>query len=380
VRSLAIAALGVLAARAGAQTIAIKAGRLLDPTSGAITTNQVVVVTNGRVTAVGAGLAIPAGAQVVDLSGLTVLPGLIDGHVHLAIGGSVRDNAILDLQAGFTTVVDLGARTTRLLQLRDSINAGAIPGPRVLAAGIWVGTRGGVCEFGGIGLTGGPDAFRARVKENLAAGANVIKVCVSGWPAAAYSDPAGFEIAEDDLRATIAEAHSAKRIVLGHAISQGAVEASLRAGIDGFAHAAYADATTASAMRTAGRVFMIPTLASLVGSDTSAASRALVSAVGTVYRAGVPLVFGTDGGVLPHGRNADEFLAMRAAGVSPVDAIRAATINAARAFQLSDSLGTLARGALADLIAVDGDPLTDLSSLGRVRFVMSRGKVVRAPQ
>lgn len=362
-----------------AQRVAIKAGRLLDPATGAVIANAVILVEGGRVAAVGRNLAIPAGAQVVDLSKRTVLPGLIDAHVHLAIGGTPRDNALADLRAGFTTIFDLGARTTRLLRIRDSINAGLIPGPRVLAAGVWVGTKNGVCEFNGIGIAAGSDGFRARVKENVDAGADVIKVCVSGWPADAYRNPQAVEIAEDALQATVRDAHASNRLVLAHAISAGSVAASLRAGVNGLAHAAYMDSATIAAVKTAG-VFVIPTLASLTAGDTSAVGRGLVAAIGRAYRANVTLVFGTDGGVLPHGQNAQEFAALTAAGVSPLDAIRAATVNAARAFRLADSVGTIAAGSVADIIAVDGDPLTDISALTRVAFVMQRGRVVRAPE
>jgi imidazolonepropionase-like amidohydrolase len=318
-------------------------------------------------------------ARTVDLSTFTVLPGLFDAHVHLVIGGPARDNALAILRAGFTTVVDLGARTTRLLRIRDSINAGSIPGPRVLAAGIWVGTKNGVCEFNGVGIEGGPDAFRARVRENVAGGAELIKVCVSGWPADSYARPDAFEIAEDALRAVVEEAHATRRLVVAHAISRGAARAAVRAGVDALAHAAFVDSATAHEMRRRG-VFLIPTLASLTAGDTSIVSRALVEATRVAHRGGVPLVLGTDAGVLPHGRNAEEFRALNGAGVSPLDAIRSATVNAARAFRLSDSVGTIAVGMIADLIAVEGDPLTDLDALGRVRFVMAQGRVVKTPQ
>jgi imidazolonepropionase-like amidohydrolase len=372
------AALLLGATVASAQATMIKAGVLLDPATGATTANQTIVVENGRITAVGPNVKPPPGARYVDLTAFTVMPGLIDAHVHLAIGGTPRDNALANLNAGFTTVVDLGARTHRLLRIRDSINAGQIPGPRVLAAGIWVGTKNGVCEFGGIGIDGGPDAFRERVRGNVDAGADVIKICVSGWPAAAFAQPLALEIAQASLEASVDEAGARKRIVLAHAISLGAVEASIRSGVNGLAHAAYVSEFLAREMRGRG-TFMIPTLASLVGDDTSDASRALIAATRTAYRTGVTLVFGTDGGVLPHGRNAEEFLALTKAGVRPEDAIRSATINAARAFQLADSIGSIAPGMVADIIAVRGTIKSDLSVLGNVSFVMSRGRVVKGP-
>jgi imidazolonepropionase-like amidohydrolase len=366
----------VLAASVHAQATIIRAGRLIDPATGAVARDQFILVENGRIRSVSGSAPAAKATATIDLSSYTVLPGLIDAHVHLVIGGPVRTNAAAILNAGFTTVVDLGARTTRLLTIRDSINSGLIPGPRVLAAGIWVGTKNGVCEFNGIGIDGGPDAFRARVRENSDAGTNVIKVCVSGWPADAYADPDAFEIAPAALEAVVAEAHARKHIVVAHAISRGAASAAIRAGVEGLAHAAYLDSTTARLMAQRNG-FLIPTLASLAAGDTSAVARGLVSGTALAYRMGVRIVFGTDGGVLPHGHNAEEFTALRRAGISNLDVIRAATVNAASAFQIADSIGTLGVGRVADLIAVEGDPLADLDALKRVRFVMARGVVIR---
>jgi imidazolonepropionase-like amidohydrolase len=366
-----IVALAVAALPAAAQRTTIKAGRLLDPVTGTVKTNQVIVVENGRVVSI---VTPPPTTVDVDLSAFTVLPGLIDAHVHLAIGGPPRQNALTIGRAGFTTVLDLGARTTRLLRIRDTLNTEA--GPRILAAGQWIGTKDGVCEFGGIGIAGGPDAFRARVQENVDAGADVIKVCVTGWPAAALADNAAYEIADANLAAVVQAAHAAKKRVIAHAISVGGVRAALRAGVDGLAHAAYVDEPLAADMARRG-MFMVPTLASLA-SDSSAGSAALMRSAGIAARAGVLLAFGTDGGVLPHGRNALEFGALRLAGVSPLDAIRAATVGAARALQLQDSVGRIAPGFAADIIAVDGDPLADVRALERVRFVMARGRVLRS--
>ena len=362
-----------------AQVVAIRAGRVVDPMTGRVASTQTIIVQAGRIRAVGPDVRPPPGATVFDLSGLTVIPGLIDAHVHLAIGGSVRDNALADLRAGFTTIVDLGARTHRLLLLRDSINAGHIPGPRVLAAGIWVGRKDGVCEFNGIGIAGGVDAFRQRVRENIAAGADVIKVCVTGWPADAYANPDAYELPDSALRAVVEEAHRGGRRVIAHDISRGGVRAGIAAGIDGLAHAAFLDSATAVLLRDRA-VFLVPTLASLTAGDTSAASRGLIEAVRLAHRTGVRLVFGTDGGVLPHGQNAQEFLSLRQAGVPALDQLRAATTNAAQALGLADSLGRIGPGMVADIIALEGDPLADVGAYQRVKFVMSRGRVVVGSQ
>ena len=210
---------------------------------------------------------------------------------------------------------------------------------------------------------------------NVKAGADVIKACVSGWPAEAYAQPDIYELPDSVLAAIVDEAGRLRRKVIAHDISLGGVRAALRTGVHGLAHAAFLDSETANQMRARG-MFLIPTLASLAP-DTSAASRSLITSTELAYRTGVQLVFGTDGGVLPHGENAAEFVALARAGVSAVDAIRSATIGASTALGLADSLGTIAPRMIADIVAVDGDPLTDLSALQRVRFVMSRGRVVR---
>ena len=365
-----------IAAPAAAQRTLVRAGRLLDPVSGTVTAGQTIVVERGKVTGIRATVAPMRGDSIIDLSRYTVLPGLIDAHVHLGIGGPVGANARADLEAGFTTVVDLGARTTRLLRIRDSINAGQIPGPRVLAAGIWIGKQGGVCEFNGIGIAGGAEPFRERVRENARAGADLIKVCVSGWPAEAFAQPERYELPDSVLAAIVAEAARLKKRVIAHDLSLGGVRAAARAGVAGLAHSAYLDSATAQLLRQRG-MFIITTLASLTGTDSSDVSRALAASTARAYSSGVTLVFGTDGGVLPHGRNAEEFGALVRAGVPLIEAIRAATVNAARALGLADSLGTLAPGKSADLIAVEGDPLSDPQALSRIRFVMLRGKPIR---
>ncbi|MGE5833981.1 MAG: amidohydrolase family protein [Acidobacteriota bacterium] len=360
--------------------VLIRAARWLDPVSGELRGPVVVHVSDGKI----AGLVPatesgrPSAAQVVDLGNATLLPGLIDAHVHLEIGGSPAENAKAILRAGFTTVVDLGATSDSVLRLRDRISSGAAEGPRVLAAGLWAGTKGGVCEFGGIGIAGGPDAFRARVRENIAAGADLIKVCVSSWVAPAFTQPEVYEIDDASLAAVVDESRKLGRIVVAHAISLGGAKAALRAGVTGLAHAAYVDAATAADMRARG-MFLVPTLASLVGDAAGPAAQALRKSVATAYGAGVPIVFGTDGGVLPHGQNAREFAAMVKAGIPQIDAIRSATVNAARAFKLDNGVGTIAPGSVADLIAVDGDPLGEIESLTRVVFVMHSGQIVRRP-
>jgi len=355
----------------------LRCARWLDPVAGELQGASVFEIANGEIVRI-----IPAAEferrplrTSIDLGAATILPGLVDAHVHLEIGGAAVDNALAALRAGFTTVVDLGATSDAVIRVRDRVDTGTIIGPRIVAAGLWAGVKNGVCEFGGIGIADGPAGFRARVRENVAAGADVIKVCVSNWLAPAFQKPGEYEIDDASLAAAIDESRRLKRLVVAHAISLGSVKASLKAGVNGLAHAAFVDEATAAEMKRAG-MFMIPTLASLVAERTGPAAQALRQSVGIAHRAGVPLVFGTDGGVLPHGQNSKEFVAMAAAGIPPIDTIRAATVNAARAFG-PGLTGRIVVGVRADLIAVDGNPLEDVAAMTRVVFVMRNGRVVR---
>jgi imidazolonepropionase-like amidohydrolase len=359
--------------------LALRVSRWLDVRSGELRGPDIIVVSSGKIAAILSPSTFDdrSAASTIDLGDTTLLPGLVDAHVHLQIGGEPAANAIQALRAGFTTVVDLGATSDVVIRLRDAIAAGSAEGPRILAAGRWVGTKNGVCEFGGIGVTGGPEAFRARVRENIAAGADLTKVCVSGWTADAFAKPDAYEIADDALGAVVAESRESKRLVIAHAIGLGSVKASIRAGVNGLAHAAFLDAATARQLRDRG-VFLVPTLTSLVAGAPGAPGAALRATVGLAYRDGVRIVFGTDGGVLPHGQNATEFAELVEAGLPPIEAIRAATMNAVVALRLSD-VGSIEVGRIADLIAIDGDPLADIRALSRVAFVMQNGRVVRGP-
>lgn len=365
------------AARTAARTV-VRAARLVDPATGSALSPAAVVVVGRRVAAVlpAADYRPAPGDRLIDLGDATLLPGLIDAHVHLTIGGAPAANAAADLRAGFTTVADLGARSGAVVRLRDSIAAGLLPGPRVLAAGLWVGVHGGVCEFGGIGVPRDSAALDARVRENLAAGADLIKLCVTGWPALAWSDPDSVELTARLLAGPVAVAHAAKRLAVAHAIGRRGVAEALAAGVDGLVHAAFVDSALLARMRRQG-TWLVPTLASLTRGDTSRAARELVHALRAAHAGGVRIVYGTDGGVLPHGRNAEEALALADAGFSPLEILRAATTDAAGALGLQDSVGAVRPGMIADLVAVDGDPRTDAAALGRPRFVMAAGRVAR---
>lgn len=374
---VAAAFAGVAPPLAAQRPVAIQAGRLVDVATGAARERMVVLIQGERIAAVGPAdsVRIPTGAEVIALPNLTVLPGLIDAHVHLTLPGSPDSAAAAELQAGFTTVQDLGAVDTAVFALRRRIAAGTARGPRIAAAGLWIGVSGGTCDFGGIGVKGA-DAFRARVREQVANGADVIKVCVTSWVAPAFREPQRYEISDDELAAALAEAHGLGRKVVVHAISEGGVRAAVRLGADAIVHSAFVDDSTADLMRQR-RIFLLPTLHSFEPRRGTPAMDSLFACMGGLARRGLPLAFGTDAGVFPHGESAREFSSLVQLGLTPLEAIRTATLNAAELLGWSDRVGRLAPGMYADLIAVDGDPLVDVTALERVRFVMLGGRVVR---
>ncbi len=361
----------------GAAVTVIGVERLLDVEAGRILEQQAIVVTDSMITAVGPAdeIAWPAGAQRIDLPNATVLPGLIDAHVHLTLGGTPRRNAEATLRAGFTTVQDLGALGDANIAMRDSINAGVYPGPRIIAAGRWIGVSGGSCDFQGIGVRG-ESAFTQRARDVIARGADVIKVCVTGWPADALTQPDKLELRDNELRAVIRVAQAAGKRVIAHAISELGARRAIELGASALAHAAFIDELTIRAMRTQ-RIPVISTLMSFEGPQAGPAEYALQGQVARAIANGLPVVFGTDAGVTPHGDNAREFESLIRQGLSPADAIRAATVGAARSLGLSNRVGSIAPGRIADLIAVPGNPLSDIGALRDVRFVMKHGRVIR---
>ena len=356
--------------------IAVKAAHLLDPASGHTIDSAVVLVRGRLIAEVGTAstVRIPSGAEVLDLGGATLLPGLIDAHVHLTLGN--RDSAAqATLAAGFTTVQDLGALAHANIALRNAIAAGTRPGPRIISAGGWIGVRGGICDFDGRGVSG-PDAFAARVREDALAGADLIKLCVTGWPADAERYPDSLEAGEAEIAATVGEARRHQLRVVAHATGRRGIALAVRHGVSAIVHSGFVDSTTVAAMR-AGGVYMIPTLWSLTRRRTQPVERALFDHMRGVLASGVPVAMGTDAGVIPHGRNARELTWLVEAGLAPLDAIRAATLGSATMLGLGDSLGMIERGRYADMIAVGGDPLGDVTLLERVRFVMKGGAVIR---
>jgi imidazolonepropionase-like amidohydrolase len=351
------------------EALLLRARQAIDVESGQAIAPARIAVDHGRV----AKDALD-GASVLELGELTLLPGLVDAHVHLTLAGEPEANARATVRAGFTTVMDLGALEYRNLELRDRIAAGKVVGPRIVASGPWLGIKDGICEFGGIGVRG-EEAFRSRVRQDVARGADLIKVCVTGWLEQAFREPGKQEISNEELAGAIEEAHGLGRRVAVHALSESGIENAVALGADLVVHGGFTAASTVERMKARG-VYQLTTLSSL---PPGAALESLRAHLRGAAALGLPLSFGTDAGVIPHGTNAAEFDELASIGLSPAEAIRAATLHAARAVGLEGHVGTLRAGAFADIIGVEGNPLEDLTALRRVKFVMQGGRILKSP-
>jgi imidazolonepropionase-like amidohydrolase len=419
-RFLLLASLFAFAAPAAAETVIVHAGRLIADASQPAGGPATITIVDGRITAVADGLVLPpAGARLVDLSAKTVLPGLIDSHVHLSgdPGGDYRDEAVdsdewltllgvknarITAKAGFTTVRDVGSAPQVGFALRRATAEGIIPGPRILSSGPAISIVGGHGDVSGfrpeviraleLGNTcTGAEQCAARVREASRAGADLIKITATGGVLSQQARGLGQHFTDAELKAIVDTAHSLGLKVAAHAHSARGIEAAARAGVDSIEHGTFADAGAIRAMKASGSV-LVPTLMAFTGIRerlgkgiytpvVEAKVRETLSEVGKAARAaraaGVPLVFGTDAAVFEHGRNAEELaLMVEHAGMSPAEAIAAATTGAARLLGLEREVGRIAPGFSADLIAVDGDPLQDVRRLEHVDFVMARGRTI----
>ena len=400
----------------------VQAGRLLaDPASGRVLTNKTLVVRDGRVAEIRDGFVAEPGAEVVDLKGSFVLPGLIDSHVHLlgengptkrmdAVTKS-RSDELVDgavfarrtLEAGFTTVADAGDDNEAIFALRDGIAAGKLPGPRVLAAGNALSAHGGHGQIAGYRpevvealqedtLCSGADDCRFKTRRQVARGADLIKFHATGGVLDAGATGLDQQLTDEEMSAIITAAHSMGRMVKAHAHGAGGINAALRAGVDSIEHGTFLDAESIRLFKAKG-AWLVPTLiagdtATRMGLDPKSgmapASRAKAAGLGPkmidmgrrAHDGGVKVAFGTDSGVSNHGENAREFALMVRAGFSPMEAIQAATSRGSEHLRLPD-IGALTPGKAADVIAVSGDPTKDVTELERVRFVMKGGAVYK---
>jgi imidazolonepropionase-like amidohydrolase len=417
-----LALLSLLAAPpAAAETVIVHAGRLIADASRPASGPSTITITDGRITAVTAGLTpAPAGARLVDLSGKTVLPGLIDMHVHLSgdPGGDFRDEAVdptewatlvgaknarITALAGFTTVRDLGSPPLVGFALRRATAEGFIPGPRIISSGPAISIVGGHGDVSGfrpeviraLGVDNtctGPEQCAARVREFSRAGADLIKITATGGVLSQQARGLGQHFTDAEMKSIVDTAHSLGLKVAAHAHSARGIEAAARAGVDSIEHGTFADARAIAAMKSSGST-LVPTLMAFTGIRerlgkniftpvVEAKVRETLSEVGKAARAarsaGVPVVFGTDAAVFEHGRNAQELaLLVELAGMSPAEAIASATTGAARLLGMEREVGRIAPGFSADLIAVGGDPLRDVRALEQVDYVMVRGKAIQ---
>ena len=406
---------------AGAETVVVTADRMLDVRTGRYVLEPVIVVTDGRIAAIvgrnGGRPNIPAGARRIDLPGMTLLPGLIDMHVHLTswprIGGYRRlevtdafwptvgvPHARDMLVAGFTTVRSMGADNYADVGLRQGIERGLYPGPRIIAAGPSFGPTGGHCDTNDLppslvmrsGEEGvnGPDAVRNRVRELRRRGAEVIKICATGGVFSTNTAPGAQQMTEVEIRAAVEEAHMLGLRVAAHAHGTDGIKAAIRAGVDTIEHASFIDAEGIRLARERGTWLSMDIFNSEytqaegarngVREENLQKDRDVTQAqrdnFRAAHRAGVRMVFGSDAGVMPHGTAAGQFRYMVEYGMTPLDAIRAATRNAAEALGRERDVGTLEVGRFGDIVAVAGDPLTNVRLLENVAVVIKAGELV----
>ncbi|HET6177995.1 MAG TPA: amidohydrolase family protein [Candidatus Sulfotelmatobacter sp.] len=405
-----------------AQVTAIRAGKIIDPDSGTVLTNQTILIRGSKIEKVGKGIEVPAGATIVDLAKMTVLPGLIDCHTHLADG--VHDpepvnrarkmatqialesvpNARLMLESGFTTVRDVGAyRALTDIALRDAINRGDIVGPRMFVAGAYLTISGGAGAMTGLapdvtlpwdlryGIADSPWEVRKVVRQLAHDGADHIKVLSSGAVLTHSSNPNSREFTPEELQAAVDEAKSFGLRVAAHAHSPDGIKNAIRAGVASVEHATLIDDEGIAlakqhgtyldmdiydeeCIQKEGRTGSIPK--DFLEHDAQ---------LGQIQRdnfrkavgAGVKMAFGTDASVCPYGTSGKQFAFMVKYGMAPMQAIQAATSDAADLLGHTSELGSIKPGKFADIIAVAGDPLADIRLLEDVKFVMKDGKIYK---
>ena len=397
--------------------IVLHAGTLLAVPGEALRGPSSIVVIDGRIAEIHDGFVSPdqagvSGADTVDLTGNFVLPGLIDAHVHMtssldsesfmrnvtlsdadrAVWGA--HNARATLLGGFTTVRDTAAfrgnSFNAVFALRDGIRAGKLPGPRMLVAGQGIGATGGHGDFlrfrydildmlASRAMCSGPYACREAVRYQIKRGADFIKIAATGGATSGQTGGTGQHLFDDELKAIVDTAHMFGRRVTAHATSAGGINAALRAGVDSIEHGSDLDEESLGLFIETG-AYLQPTLMVTRGLSSygeGGDEAPLLVAARRAHNAGVKLSFGTDSAITPHGENAGEFELLVSVGLSPMEAIETATVNAAANLGLADQIGTLEEGKAADMIAVSGNPLGDISELRRVRFVMRNGVVYK---
>ena len=419
IRTIALATALLVSTTTHAEIFAIQAGRLIVDAAKPALGPSTVIVENNRIVRIERGATAPAGATVVDMSSKTVMPGLIDAHVHLtgdpgtpfwreaidsnesAVITGVK-NALVTVRAGFTTVRDLGAPGLSSFALRDGIAAGLVPGPRILASGGALSITGGHGDVSGFrpevnaalatGTTcSGPAACADRVREWSKKGADVIKITATGGVLSQQARGLEGHFAPAEISAITATAARLGLKVAAHAHGARGIEEAAAAGVDSIDHGTFADDAALKVMKAKG-TWLVPTLMAPSGLNdrigkniftpvVEAKARTALAvwgkALAAAKRMGVKIAYGTDAGVFEHGRNGEEAaLMVKFGGMTPREVIISATRDAAELLGISGETGTLDVGKAADLIAVDGDPLTDVGALMKIRYVMAAGRVV----
>ncbi len=416
--SYAMALLLILCTDVEAKQVIIKAGTLLDVVSGQTLTNQVIVIDDGVISRISSSMPKHSeNANVIDLSDKFVLPGLMDMHTHVVrnlsksfydryfqsphratIGGVV--NVEKTLMAGFTVIRNVGAADYKDVALRNAINAGEVPGPRMAVSGPSLGITGGHCDSNalnhafkerGQGVANGPWQVRERVRENVKYQVDLIKFCATGGVFSKGTKVGQRQYTQEEMNAIVDEAHTHGRTVAAHAHGTEGIAYAIRAGVDSIEHASFLDKATIALAKEYGTVLSMDiynteyTLSEgkkngvpeeNINKEKQVGKRQRESFSAAV-KAGVKIVLGTDAGIYPHGDNAKQLARMVQFGMTPLQAIQSATINSAELLRWQDKVGQLKSGFYADIIAVDQNPLTNISTLESVTFVMKNGDVYK---
>jgi len=395
----------------------IRAGHLLDVKTGKLVADQAIVIENDKIVRVGGEFkAIAPGDTLIDLPNATVVPGMIDAHTHITgdpwhhgyagLANSTAREALygaqyakVTLEAGFTTIRNVGAGGYADIDLRDAINSGGIEGPRIYASGPALSITGGHCDENLLpyewhkqadGVADGVEAVQHKVREIIKYGADVIKVCATGGVLSRGDDPKASQFSLEEMKMIVSEAHRLGRKVAAHAHGGPGIIWASEAGVDSIEHGSYIDDEGIATLKKNG-TYLVPTLylgywlteneATAIPEFARAKARAVLPEARKnlqhAFASGVKVAFGTDAAVYPHGLNAHEFNVYVTLGMTPMDAMRTSWVNAAELMGLGDKIGSIEAGKWADIIAVDGDPTKDVRALESVKFVMKGGVVYK---